>query len=435
MGITPCSSIFPSSINTNSTFELHEKLVFLRGDDKTMLASTYNSEILMISNQCADILLNAVRDRLTIDDVLDELSDNSDKDYFARIFLKLIDKKMIFLEGQHHIVNNDEMKISIDITNDCNLRCTHCCVSAGEGLRGQDLDTVRMKILLDKVIELNPRSICISGGEPLLRSDFEELIIHVSERYSGGLILMTNATLINDENANFICERFDQVDVSIDGVDEASCSLIRGAGVFDQIIRGIKLLKKYNCEHVVASMVLAKANKDKRDAFEELCEGLGIDGFCRGYDEIGRGKDNAEDLGPEIVVSQELTEEQLNILRKKNFAKMKPNIFTCGGCERELTIDNKGDIFPCGLFMEEEYKVGNVLEIENFSQYIIEREFADTGGYRLFSNYFPQNSSKCGDCQYSVMCWTCASDFKQKFDNNCFPNCKENASAFALYWE
>jgi len=421
--------------NVDNTFNFHEKLVFLRGDMKTMLSNTYNGEVLMISNQCVDILRNAARDRLTVGNVIEQFCDDSDKDYFTNLFSVLKDKQMIFPEGHHCTISPEMLKISIDITNDCNLRCTHCCVSAGEGLRGLDLNTEKMKVLLDKVIKLCPRSICISGGEPLLRSDFEKLITHISETYSGGLVLMTNATLINHQKAKFISEHFDHVDVSIDGVDEASCSLVRGKGVFDQIIRGIKLLKEYNTKSVIASMVLTNNNQDKRQTFEKLCDELGIGSICRGYDEIGRGGENAQLLAIKDKDSVALSEEQRNILRKRNFAKMKPGIFTCGGCERELTIDNKGDIFPCGLFMQEEYRIGNVLEISNFTDFILERKFVDTDGYRNFSNYFPQYTKKCGDCQFSVMCWTCAANLKQKIEKNYYPNCEENKSAFSLYWE
>lgn len=55
-----------------------------------------------------------------------------------------------------------------------------------------------------------------------------------------------NGTLINEENVKKIINSVNQIDISIDGVDEDSCKVVRGPHVFEKIMNSIKLLKKYN---------------------------------------------------------------------------------------------------------------------------------------------------------------------------------------------
>jgi len=55
---------------------------------------------------------------------------------------------------------------------------------------------------------------------------------------------MTNATLINADNVRIIVNSVDSIDISLDGVDERTASIVRGEGVFGKVISSIKLLKR-----------------------------------------------------------------------------------------------------------------------------------------------------------------------------------------------
>lgn len=70
-------------------------------------------------------------------------------------------------------------EISIALTHRCNLNCKHCIVSAGT-LKDQEIfSTSDMKKILDKIITLYPESITLTGGEALVRKDFEELVKYI----------------------------------------------------------------------------------------------------------------------------------------------------------------------------------------------------------------------------------------------------------------
>ncbi|MFR5450012.1 MAG: radical SAM protein [Roseburia hominis] len=55
---------------------------------------------------------------------------------------------------------------------------------------------------------------------------------------------MTNATLLNEKNVNAIVNAVDNISISLDGANEETVSLIRGANVFKKVLEVIELLHK-----------------------------------------------------------------------------------------------------------------------------------------------------------------------------------------------
>ena len=61
---------------------------------------------------------------------------------------------------------------SIEVTASCNLRCRHCYV-AGEAGRYDEMCTEELLGLIDQLADAGCLWLLITGGEPLMRSDFE----------------------------------------------------------------------------------------------------------------------------------------------------------------------------------------------------------------------------------------------------------------------
>ena len=63
---------------------------------------------------------------------------------------------------------------------------------------------------------------------------------YLGEHYKGEKALMTNATLIGSKNIDCIIRNYTSLDISMDGVDEATCATIRGKGVYASVIKAIR---------------------------------------------------------------------------------------------------------------------------------------------------------------------------------------------------
>lgn len=150
-----------------------------------------------------------------------EFEDKEDEEYLASV--------MEFLERTKALIGEEKISaqnktVSIETTHRCNLHCVHCCVDADHTEKSGELDTEEMKAILKKCAAWNPRSIMLSGGEPLLRKDFEELLCYLREIYPGKIIVSTNGTLVTEEKAKILAKNADQIDLSVDGVDEEATS-------------------------------------------------------------------------------------------------------------------------------------------------------------------------------------------------------------------
>lgn len=106
-----------------------------------------------------------------------------------------------------------------------------------------------------------------SGGEPMVRSDFWEILDYTRKNYKGKIDIATNATLINEANVDRLIANVNRLDISIDGIDEDSCSEIRGKGVFNKVIRSINLLKERGFDEIYLSMVISDYNKELKKVF------------------------------------------------------------------------------------------------------------------------------------------------------------------------
>ena len=103
------------------------------------------------------------------------------------------DRLLAPLEGRRYHLGG-----SLDLTARCNLNCVHCYIrqpAGDEAVKAGEMTTDQFTWLIDRMAEAGTLFLLITGGEPLLRPDFEQIYTHAKRR--GMLIsLFTNATLL-----------------------------------------------------------------------------------------------------------------------------------------------------------------------------------------------------------------------------------------------
>ncbi len=90
--------------------------------------------------------------------------------------------------------------VAWNLTRRCNLECAHCYIAAGpsESAAGE-LDTASCRRIIDELLATNPAPLVIlSGGEPLLRDDLEEIARYATDR-GATVVVGTNGTLLTAE--------------------------------------------------------------------------------------------------------------------------------------------------------------------------------------------------------------------------------------------
>jgi MoaA/NifB/PqqE/SkfB family radical SAM enzyme len=184
----------------------------------------------------------------------------------------LTTKLLEFTGTQRHL------RIQIDITNACNLKCVHCYHPhhRNEGALGWDQWMVildQYEALLEK-LRLRP-GVSICGGEPMTSSLLVPMLTELDRRWKGlTLSILTNGTIIRTDLLSDFRALGIDLQVSLDGPDSDRHDSIRGAGNFERAIRGIKTFRANQLEvHLLA--VLSKKTSDWISDFFELARELG----------------------------------------------------------------------------------------------------------------------------------------------------------------
>jgi radical SAM protein with 4Fe4S-binding SPASM domain len=189
-----------------------------------------------------------------------------------------------------------------NFTYQCNLKCKHCYENAG-GKNRSELSTDGAKQALDiisRIAGIGLPALSFSGGEPLARKDFFEVVAHAKRRVPY-VSIASNGTLITKDNAKRIKDaKVDYVEISIDGATPGLHDSFRGIpGAFDRAIQGVK-----NC--VEAGVDTCIATVMHRDNFAETKKIIGLakeldSRFIHfNYIPTGRAREHFElDLTPE----------------------------------------------------------------------------------------------------------------------------------------
>lgn len=132
-----------------------------------IIANIHNGMNFKMTKECFGILEQYFESDMTISDFLELFEDRGDREYFSEVFQTLLEYGII--------VFGEEIKSYVpvfEITDRCNLHCSHCCMDAKPANCNGDMSTQEWKAIIDKFVDMNIDYIVITGGEPLIRSDF-----------------------------------------------------------------------------------------------------------------------------------------------------------------------------------------------------------------------------------------------------------------------
>ncbi len=177
------------------------------------------------------------------------------------------------------------------ITGACNLRCRHCFMSAPHAKHGTPSREQLLKVV-DQLAECGVFTVGITGGEPLIREDFFEILDALAKHRIGVSILYTNGWLVDEALLDKLEERkmHPNFQLSFDGVGWHD--FLRGVpGAEEKTIQALKLLKErhYN---VSVSMCIHRGNRDSLRETVRLMASLGVRSMkCGSMMELGEWAD------------------------------------------------------------------------------------------------------------------------------------------------
>lgn len=385
----------------------------LSNENRIILVNRDTGGWLKISKQCYDILKIGIENNFTEEEVLNNLADDEDRHYFTSLFSKIKELDVIYDINEGDINTNKIDTFYFALTNRCNLDCLHCSVDA-QFIGGDDyFNTEQIFRIINKIKEYSPKNIVFTGGEPLIRRDFIEILKHTSRGYSGNISLMTNGTLVNQENVKVLSLLLDHIDISMDGVDEETCSVIRGRGVFEKVINSVKLLQDNKFEKITLSMVLTKNNEPYMERFKKLNGELKTKPIIRAFMALGRGKTNRDKLMADVSKTPE-GKPSLN----NNQINREIRACSCGAGCKEIFINYDGMMYPCNLLTGDEYRIGCINDIEAIRSCFQNLDYKLSTAYKALCEIQPDIYHKCKECNVNLFCWTCLAELDRFKEND-----------------
>lgn len=252
----------------------------------------------------------------------------------------------------------------------CNFRCTHCSAEyymdrhlnkihhIQDDRRKIDLEAVRK--LSEEADQLGLARFVITGGEPLVMKDFDEVVaaIDPDKHY---IITDTNGWFLDDERAQHLKEiGVEKVQLSLDSMVEEEHDTFRNKpGSYKRAMRAIDASLNAGL-NLILSTVLVKG-RAKTDEFREMCQfatdkGVGLyvsyakpTGSCTEHPEFVIEKEDADIL-------REL-EKEFNV-----FSHMTPSYGSYKGCitvKGIITVTSTGEITPCPYI---DMSLGNIFQ-------------------------------------------------------------------------
>lgn len=185
----------------------------------------------------------------------DELAQISVQNLIVEYFDKIKDNSSLEISSDYSL-------LTLNITEECNLRCKHCYRYSGVPLENEISDIVLLNIL-EQHISRGGKILRISGGEPLLRKETTINLIKLAKKRDLKVLLLTNGTLFSSELTRlFIHLKVDRIQVSLDGIDEESCSSVRGPGVFNKVIKGLSYFRGSDVKLFIAIVLIPDLNME-----------------------------------------------------------------------------------------------------------------------------------------------------------------------------
>lgn len=397
-------------------YNFTESCKVLSNENRLIITNRDTGGWLKISKQCYDVLKLGIDNDLTEGELLNKLADDDDRSYFAFLFAKLKELDVVYdidKDGDRSLKKKYKIDtIYFALTHRCNLNCIHCSVDAQLSSGEDYFSTEQVFRIIDKIKEYNPENIIFTGGEPLLRKDFIEILKYASKVYSGNISIMTNGTLISKENVKILSLLLNYIDISMDGVDEESCSVIRGKGVFQKVMNSIKLLQDNDFNKITLSMVLTRNNEHFMEHFRQLNNELKTRPIFRAYMALGRGKTNRDKLMTPVA---QATKDKPSGESKYNSRDMRA--CSCGAGYKELFINYDGVMYPCNLLIGDEYKIGNINDINVIESYFENLNCKESLAYKALNEIQPDIYHKCKDCNVNMFCWTCLVELDKLREN------------------
>lgn len=221
------------------------KVVYYKNNILVISPLTANWIVLRSSIQL-DIFNQLVSGRSIKEILCNPNFDNND----VTIVITQIEAKRFFRNKVHRITDEGQ-NMHLYLTNKCNLRCPHCYMFSGIANKDELSTPEVINLIQDYKNIAHGKYITLSGGEPSVRVDFDQ-IVQKASNLGLKVKLLTNGALMTNNRIAKIAKYLHSVQISIDGYSEETNATIRGMGHFQKALNAVDAFIAHGVETSIA---------------------------------------------------------------------------------------------------------------------------------------------------------------------------------------
>lgn len=382
---------------------MYEEILSVYQKDNKYLILNPTVPAWIVTNEVGVLAVNLYCKTQSIDKIAEEFSKynihNSKNDIFH--FIKKIQDTGLFIIKKGEKVHRPFLlsNIYLNMTSACNLKCIYCFAATRKEFGIENLSEQQYYKLLSDAKKINSNIVVnFTGGEPLL-SDKTLEVAKYAKKLGFKTRILTNATLINDNNIDQIASLFDSFRISIDGSTQKKHEFYRGKNSYTKTVHAIKLLKEKG-KIVRIAMVVTKQNREDVQAMNKKWGGMLT---YQPLFPMGRAC-NLE--SPLALSGQEYYATLANCKNVTPFsgitevifrAKNLQSVTKCAIGDGELSISCTGDVYPCQLLHYKQFLLGNIKKQSLVDIYNSKKN-------EHFKNSTVEKNIKCCNCDFKYLC-------------------------------
>ena len=317
---------------------------------------------------------------------------------------------------------HDLLLLAINLTRRCNLSCAHCYLDAStlrEG-SGDELSTEEVCRLLDDIVDCGERTmVVLTGGEPLVRRDLEEIVSH-GTKLGLAMVVGTNGMMLSAKRVTSLKEAgLLGVGISVDSLDANKHDSFRGQpGAWKKTMAGIEECRRQqlsfqihfsvtdlNADEIPAVIDFASISGARiLNFFFLVCTGRGTafaDIVPARYEHVLGEIIQAQKNHPDMIIRSRCAPHFKRIAFEQDPGSLLNRISGSDGdgCiagTHYCRITPEGAITACPYIEDE---VGNIRQ----------QSFADTWNDNEYFRRLrqPKLTGACGSCEFQKLCGGC----------------------------
>lgn len=312
--------------------------------------------------------------------------------------------------------------VAINLTQRCNLACKHCYLDATNRDRPDptELSTAEILKLLQRIAERGDETmVVLTGGEPLLRKDLEDIVRHGADL---GLFMVvgTNGMLLTEKRVIALKDAgLAGAGISLDSLDAGRHDRFRNLpGAWSKTMQGIEQCRRQgltfqlhfsaNTENADEYLAMAdfaqKAGARVLNIFFLVCTGRGekmTDITPAAYEDLMKQIVSSQENYPGLIVRPRCAPHFKRIALQLNPGASANRIAGdegdgCIAGRHYLRITPQGDITACPYI---EQSAGNIRRDDFWQTWDHAEQFRQLRA--------PVLTGKCGQCEFRQLCGGC----------------------------